>query len=529
MVDHGAKKLLKGALVLTLAGLVSKVLSASYRIPLQNLTGDLGFYIYQQVYPILGTVIVLSLYGFPQAISKAASNLGDKQKSISIRNFAIPILSLLFLISFSLFLFMYFNAEAIARWVGDPYLEMSYQMTSFTFLFIPFLSLFRGVLQGRGEMEPTAYSQIGEQLFRVFVIVCAAIFVSFYGRDTYWIGQAAGLAQMIGLTIATLISGYFIIKRKPFGPTYFKTPWKYYIKIMITLGLVASLNHMILLIMQFADAFTLVPGLMEYGHSKIEAMEAKGVFDRGQPLIQLGSVLGSSFALALIPSVSKEKMKENVTHFYDQIHGTLLVSFYLSLGAIVGLIALFPEVNQLLYQNNQGTKELQILSLSILLCSLSITAASILQGFGYIKRTAGFVVIAFFIKWITNQVLVPYLGITGSAAGTVIALFTLFVLVFVELKRKLPALQMLKKINGKTVIFANAAMLLFLCFIRFFFLEFIVTRSDLLIFVGIAVPIGALIYILVLIRGRAFTKGELDMLPFASKFTHIHKERKTNE
>src|SRR5699024_5292890 len=125
---------------------------------------------------------------------------------------------------------------------------------------------------------------------------------------------------------------------------------------------------------------------------------------------------------------------------------------------------------------DQGTKELQILSLSILLCSLSITAASILQGFGYIKRTAGFVVIAFFIKWITNQILVPYLGITGSAAGTVIALLTLFILVFVELKRKLRALQVLKKINGKTVILANAAMILFLGFIKFFFLRFIVTR-----------------------------------------------------
>src|SRR5699024_8302904 len=345
MVDHGAKKLLKGALVLTLAGLVSKVLSASYRIPLQNLTGDIGFYIYQQVYPILGTVIVLSLYGFPQAISKAAADLEGKQKGISVRNFALPVFLLLFLICFSLFVFMYLNAESIARWAGDLRLEKSYQMTSLTFLFIPLLSFFRGVLQGQGDMEPTAYSQIGEQLFRVFVIVYVAILVSFYGSDPYVIGQAAGLAQIIGLTIATLIAGYFIIKRKPFGQTDFKTPWKYYIKVIGTFGLIASLNHMILLIMQFADAFTLIPGLVDYGYSKIEAMEAKGVFDRGQPLIQLGSVLGSSFALALIPSVSKEKMKENMTHFYDQVHGTLLVSFYLSLGAVVGLIALFPEVN----------------------------------------------------------------------------------------------------------------------------------------------------------------------------------------
>ncbi len=51
MKEHDNTDVMKGALLLTLAGLAGKVLSAGYRIPLQNLTGDVGFYIYQQVYP----------------------------------------------------------------------------------------------------------------------------------------------------------------------------------------------------------------------------------------------------------------------------------------------------------------------------------------------------------------------------------------------------------------------------------------------------------------------------------------------
>ncbi len=43
----------QGAFVLILAGVITKILSAVYRVPFQNIVGDVGFYIYQQVYPFL--------------------------------------------------------------------------------------------------------------------------------------------------------------------------------------------------------------------------------------------------------------------------------------------------------------------------------------------------------------------------------------------------------------------------------------------------------------------------------------------
>jgi hypothetical protein len=64
------RQVMHGALVLTLASLIAKILSALYRIPLQNLVGDEGFYVYQQVYPIYGIAMTLALSGLPQFISK---------------------------------------------------------------------------------------------------------------------------------------------------------------------------------------------------------------------------------------------------------------------------------------------------------------------------------------------------------------------------------------------------------------------------------------------------------------------------
>lgn len=49
---------------------MAKVLSAVYRIPFQNIAGDFGFYVYQQIYPFYGTIAILALYGFPVVISR---------------------------------------------------------------------------------------------------------------------------------------------------------------------------------------------------------------------------------------------------------------------------------------------------------------------------------------------------------------------------------------------------------------------------------------------------------------------------
>ena len=48
--------------------------------PFQNLVGDEGFYVYQQVYPIYGLAMTLALSGLPQFISRVIAEQPDPQK-----------------------------------------------------------------------------------------------------------------------------------------------------------------------------------------------------------------------------------------------------------------------------------------------------------------------------------------------------------------------------------------------------------------------------------------------------------------
>src|SRR5699024_8471072 len=95
-------KMIQGARLLTIAGLLSKVLSATYRIPLQNLTGDIGFFTYQQIYPLIAMVMILGLYGISAAVSKITA----ERLAVSKQNYFCFVYAPLFFFLFVFFVFL---------------------------------------------------------------------------------------------------------------------------------------------------------------------------------------------------------------------------------------------------------------------------------------------------------------------------------------------------------------------------------------------------------------------------------------
>ncbi len=512
--------LFRGALILMIAGMLSKVLSALYRIPLQNLTGDFGYYIYQQMYPFIGILMMLSLYGFPAAVSKLAVEQKAVKESLTFINFTRPILVILFSFSLILASSMFIFAPDLAKLVGDMNLTSSYQLMSLGFLLIPLVSFYRGYFQGIGDMRPTAYSQLFDQLFRVSIIIITAILISKEIFNIYSIGTWAVYATLIGGVISTFTLYVFKFKetKKNKSIVKSKVPWRYFINVLFMFGIIAALNHMILLLLQFADVFTLVPELINYGYNEKEAMEMKGVFDRGQPLIQFGAVLGSSFALALVPEIARKKEATEV------IKDTLTFSFYLAAGATLGLIIILPEVNLLLFKNTYGTFSLQILMLAILLGSIAVTSNAILQSYGYFKQVTLLIISMFIIKYLLNYLLVSKLGILGSSFATIISLLFLCVLSLRILKDELTNLSFFTMINWRAFILANIGMASGLLILKYLFGDLFLT-SRLLLFVYIAaiVAIGAMIYLFFFLRYNALSKRQLSALPFIQIILKLEK------
>src|SRR5690625_1201310 len=519
MEKEQTNNIVRGAIMYTIAGLLSKVLSATYRIPLQNLTGDLGFYIYQQVYPLLGTVMILALYGFPVAISKLTAEQKAQHKSMTA--FYLPLLTILMIMNGAFFVLLYVLAPTISVWIGDEQLVSAFRLAAWTFILIPFLALLRGVSQGHGQMKQTAYSQVVEQFIRVTIIIVASYLIFIERLDIYEIGEAGAIATLVGMGVAIILLILSIPKQmKNKQPPQINKgqkspiPWTYYIKTCFTLGVLATFNHLILLLMQMVDMLTLVPSLIQYGLSSVEAMEAKGIFDRGQPLIQFGVVFGSAFALALIPNVIHKEASDVQAR---AVRDALLFGFYLAFGATIGLFSVMKETNMLLFTNSTGTSSLQILSLTIVLTSITITTATVLQSLGKVKWILYLIVSAVVLKTILNRVLVPNIEIMGSAIATVVSMFFLCVATSIILHKKLPIVQFMRHIRWGPLLVASSGMVLYILlmqYVWFYFLE--PTRLVLLLYIVVIVSTGALLYVLLLLRYNVLTNKQIQALPFST-------------
>ena len=441
-----SKALFRGAFILAIAALITKILSAVYRIPFQNIVGDIGFYIYQQVYPFYGLAMVLATTGFPVVISKLYAEQrenNDQEKTRRLLFVAFIILQILGLICF---LILYLGADYIAFWMHDDQLAILLKVVAIVFLLFPIAAVLRGYYQGKGDMVPTALSQIGEQLIRAFTILFLAYIFTKLGYSLYLIGGGAMFGSITGSMVSAAILFTFLWIRKE---------WKIIaprkgmligysqevgdiLKALTFQGLTICVSGMLMIFIQMADALNLYFLLTENGYGKKLAKIIKGIFDRGQPLIQLGTIVAASMSLSLVPLITSARIKKDILFLKDKIQLAIRISIVISLGASVGLWAIIEPVNIMLFENNAGSSVLGILSFVIFLSSIITTIIAIMQGLGTLLYPAVAVLATFPLKYGLNAIFVPIFGTMGAAYSTLLTLLVVSLLLYVKFKKMHP-------------------------------------------------------------------------------------------
>lgn len=524
--------IMRGAFILTGAAIIVKILSAVYRVPFQNIVGDVGFYIYQQVYPFYGIALVLSTYGFPVVISKlyAEQHGSDQAAERRILYTAAFVLGIFGVISFVL---LYGASDWLAMTMGDVELAALLKATAFVFLFLPGIALMRGFFQGKGDMVPTAISQIGEQSVRVIFILAAAYWMTNNSYSLYKVGSGAFVGSAVGAVVSLLILVFFFMKRQRSTAALKNTSGLHLresIKIgksILIQGFAICVSSLLLIFLQLADSLNLYVLLMDSGLNNEAAKALKGIYDRGQPLIQLGTVVATSMSLSLVPLITKAQKSGNEQFFYRNIDLAYRIAVFVGSGATVGLMVIIRPVNMMLFENSDGSHVLAVLSVTIVLCSLIITSSAVLQGFGHTFFPALIIVCGFLCKYLLNMVLVPQFAIMGAAIATCLTLLLILVIMVIRLRVILK-----KTFTAAGFLAKNAAAALLMLVV----LTIYIYLTDLLIpnagrlyasFQALSgVMLGGSIYVITILRGNTFKEEELALLPFGSKLIFLLPNRK---
>lgn len=400
-------KWLKGTIFLTITALLTKLLSMAYKIPYQNIVGDEGLYVFQQVYPLVGIYMVLSSVVLPGIISELLLKFQYNERA------KVQIQRILWTISIIVFVILFLGNDIIARVMGDRGLGDSIRWIGLLFLLLPHLSYVRGVHLTRPEtMTRVGISITLEQFVRVAMIIFTIL--RFEHFNPYRIAELSYLFAMAGPLVSLLYLGFFKCQDNPKNFLQKKIRLGFYRK---TIYLFLSAG--ILTIFQLIDSFVVFNSLLYSGMENLEAMQMKGVFDRGFPIIQSATFFIGAIVSATIPQLAKateDQQRKNIFNY------ALFIVTLLSIPAAAGLFLVMGELNIALFSDNLGLQALQIMSLQVLFYPFIVLSAAVMQQEGRYSSMLVSILAGIFIKIMLTPYLTATLGIEGAAISSVAAL-----------------------------------------------------------------------------------------------------------
>lgn len=514
------KNVMHGALILSLAALIAKILSACYRIPFENLVGNTGFYVYQQVYPIYGIGMTFALTGFPVFISKIIAEQENDNSKLAVSRQIFVILAFF---GIACFAFLQLFAHQIAALMGDHHLTPLLSSVSWMFLFMPVLAVGRGYYQGTFNMTPTAISQVTEQFIRVAVIIFVALLAVHRHWTVYRMGTWAMFASTFGAIGASLsfipfYTGKFWQKEgDPQKQSYFTLT-----KRIFSDGLIICLFASMMVLLQLVDSFTIKNSLVAGGVLPAIAKSIKGTYDRAQPLVQLGMVVAVSFSSTLLPTLTDALQKNQLARFRQIAKLLMRISATIAATATVGMIVLMPEINTMLFGTPALSTTIAVYVISVFVITLISTYNSILQSLDQFKITAVGLILAVMIKALINSMMIRHFGIIGASWATVISLVVALIVILMALPSGVKnlffngdgfvhRLTLAVLVMGGSVAFVEHGLRVFIGLSR--------KGSILITLVGMVV--GIITFALMVVGQKMFTTREWLMIPGGKKILTI--------
>ncbi|MGX6962804.1 polysaccharide biosynthesis protein [Vagococcus xieshaowenii] len=418
--------LLKGTVILSISAFLVKILSATYRVPFQNIVGDEGFYVFQQVYPIYGIASIMALEGLPLFISKLVAESDDNLSTLRQLN---SIRRMIWLICLVFFFFFLIFATPLAELMGDTRLSSLIRVTAFLFLLVPNLALYRGYMQGKLMLEGTAISQLIEQVLRVMVIIASAIMLQ-KGllENVYQIGVVASTGAIIGAAGAVMYITR--VTRKENALISFehvtekvdntRALWKR----LLSEGGMICLYAALLVVFQLVDSFMMKNALVASGVSELEAKIIKGAFDRGQPLAQVGMVISTALVIGQLPNLMQLK-KELGELYQTRFKQLMKLATIVGLAATVGLMALVPELNVGLFGDNKEVPAIRVFLVVVALMSVIQMLQVIAQTNHANKLLLKVSVIGIATKCLLSYPLIYWWGSIGASLSTLFGLMVI--------------------------------------------------------------------------------------------------------
>lgn len=423
------KSFFKGALILTIAGVLGRMLGALYRIPFNRIVGEEGAALYGLSYSLYSLLFALSTAGIPLAVSKMVAvyeERGAHGESVRLLKAAFLMLAAIGVV---VALFVFTQADWIARTVfNEPDAALSLRTLSPAMLFSCLMAVLRGYFQGHQQMVPTAISQILEQFFRVGVIFIALFLLAGQALPTVVAGASFGSAvgTMVGFAFLAVFFIRYYKRNHPANTTPLaeQESTGAMLKQLVVYAIPISIGALVLSITQFVDSAMDIACLEAGGMAHSQALVQYGYLaSYAMPIINLLFIVTSAIASSLVPTIANLYELRDNDGVQHNVRTSILLTVIIMLPAAAGLATLGTPICDLLYDNASSGAALSWVAFAVVGIGVYQVSSGALQGLGHVYIPMASLIIGACLKIGLNYILLsrPGADIRMAALATVIA------------------------------------------------------------------------------------------------------------
>lgn len=429
--------IIKGTMILTLAGFLTRIIGFFFRIFLTGVIGAEGLGIYQLTFPVQIVCYSLCTLGFELSISKlvASSKKSSKDSAIYL------ICGLLISVSISLViaLAVYYNANYIAtRLLFEERCAPLIKYISFSIPLASTHACICGYYLGLKKTNIPAVSQIVEQLFRVLSIYLIILIMSKSKKNIT--PSVAAIGAIVGEFFSTLycllhlkIKASFLSSISNKMSTFIKSASE-----ILKLSIPLTLNKLMLSILQSIQSALIPSMLILYGLNSSNALSIYGIIlGLVIPLIMFPSAIVNSLSTILLPAISEAESNNNTKKIQLTIEQS--VSFCLIFGILCSAIFFRygTNISLLLFHHDYG-KYIKYLGILCPFIYISATLASTINGLGHTSIPFIHNGISTIIQILSIVFLIPRIGILGFILGQILSSVISSVSLYISMYRLIP-------------------------------------------------------------------------------------------
>lgn len=436
--------LLLGTILLTTAGIISRILGFFYRIFLSRTIGASGLGLYQLIFPVFTLCLAISASGIQTAISRyvAAEKNGQKHLYTGL------LLSVTLSGLFSLLIYL------MAPWIAsdvlkEPRTEELLKVMVYSLIPASVHACFNGYYYGKKNSVIPSACQIIEQLARVFGTLIIYYVLLESGLPLKPIHAVWGLviSELAGFLVnvtAYLFGKESITENSNLERKSQHQHWNLSVandySTAKALGLMAiplTLNHVLMTLSHSLENLLLPQQLMAFGYSSDEALGHFGILTgMALSVIFFPSAITNSLSVLLLPRISETKVKGDMCVVLDTIKGAVCCG--VALGSLCTFVFLLSAdwFGIYIFDNTLAGFYIRILSI---LCPFMYTASllsSIVNGLGHATLTLICNLSGCLVRILAIWLLVPVYGMYAYIISMIVAAVVVMMELVVVIKIK---------------------------------------------------------------------------------------------